>query len=162
MSHRKEQVESTLQRAISEVLSRRISDPRIEGLVSITRVHVSDDYKHADVFVSVLPDKFEKRTLAGLRAAVGHIHGHMRKAVAMRSVPKLTFQIDEARKKEEAVFDAIAQGLNREGLDPTQIEHFLKPQPDDAGTEPSVDEDEGAVNESETSHRDTEDTEKNV
>jgi len=137
MSHRKEQVESTLQRAISEVLSRRISDPRIEGLVSITRVHVSDDYKHADVYVSVLPDKFEKRTLAGLRAAVGHIHGHMRKAVAMRSVPKMTFQIDEARKKEEAVFDAIAQGLDREGLDPTQVKHNLDPEPNDAQAAPA-------------------------
>ncbi len=129
MSHRKEQVESTLQRALSEVLMRRISDPRIEGLVSVTRLKVSDDYKVADVYVSVLPDKYEKRTLAGLRAAASHIHGHMVKAVSMRAVPKLLFQIDDAHKKEEAVYDAIAKGLDREGIDPTQVKHITEGTP---------------------------------
>lgn len=145
MSHRKEQVESTLQRAVSEVLTRRISDPRIEGLVSIIRVRVSDDFKHADVFVTVLPDKYEKRTLAGLRAAVGHIQTHVAKAVAMRTVPRLAFQIDEARKKEEQVFDAIAKGLDREGLDPTQVEHITSPQTDDTNMESPEDDDKDST-----------------
>jgi len=129
MSHRKEQVESTLQRALSEVLMRRISDPRIEGLVSVTRLKVSDDYKVADVYVSVLPDKYEKRTLAGLRAAASHIHGQMVKAVSMRAGPKLLFQIDDAHKKQEAVYDAIAKGLDREGIDPTQVKHITEGTP---------------------------------
>ena len=127
MSHRKEQVESTLQRAISEVLMRHMSDPRIAGMVSIQRVHVSDDYKVADIYVSVLPEKFEKKTLGGLRAAAGHIHAKVFKAVAMRAVPRFVFQIDEAHKKESAVFDAIAQAMDREGLDPSQIVHNLNP-----------------------------------
>ncbi len=120
---------------------RRISDPRIEGLVSVTRLKVSDDYKVADVYVSVLPDKFEKRTLAGLRAAASHIHGHMVKAVSMRAVPKLLFQIDAAHKKEEAIYDAIAKGLDREGLDPTQVPHIIEGTPvGDGDVEAGVDE----------------------
>ncbi len=130
MSHRKEQVESTLKRAISEVLMRSMSDPRIEGMVSVQRVRVTDDYKVADIFVSVLPEKFEKRSIAGLRAAAGHIHTKVFKAVAMRSVPRFVFQIDDALKKEEAIFDSIAKALDREGLDPSQVEHVLKPRTD--------------------------------
>lgn len=130
MSHRKEQVESTLKRAISEVLMRSMSDPRIEGLVSVQRVRVTDDFKVADIFVSVLPEKFEKRSLAGLRAAAGHIHTKVFKAVAMRAVPRFVFQIDDALKKEEAIFDSIAQAMDREGLDPSQVEHVLKPKTD--------------------------------
>lgn len=141
MSHRKEQVESTLQRAISEVLMRSMSDPRIAGMVSIQRVHVSDDFKVADVFVSVLPAKFEKKTLGGLRAAAGHIHAKVFKAVAMRGVPRFVFQIDEAHKKESAVFDAIAQAMDREGLDPSQIVHNLNP-PVEADDELDEDEEE--------------------
>jgi ribosome-binding factor A len=132
MSHRKEQVESTLQRAVSEVLMRRISDPRIEGMVSVTRVRVSDDFKNADVYVSVLPDKYEKRTLAGLRAAAGHIYGHVMKAMAIRTVPRLDFQLDTELKKEEAIFDAIAKGLDREGLDASQVTHNTEGTPVEA------------------------------
>lgn len=144
MSHRKEQVESTLQRAISEVLIRHMSDPRIAGMVSIQRVHVSDDFKVADVYVSVLPEKFEKKTLGGLRAAAGHIHAKVFKAVAMRAVPRFVFQIDEAHKKESAVFDAIAQAMDREGLDPSQIVHNLNPpvEDEDELDEDEIDEDE--------------------
>lgn len=144
MSHRKEQVESTLQRAISEVLIRHMSDPRIAGMVSIQRVHVSDDFKVADVYVSVLPEKFEKKTLGGLRAAAGHIHAKVFKAVAMRAVPRFVFQIDEAHKKESAVFDAIAQAMDREGLDPSQIVHNLNPpvEDEDELDEHEIDEDE--------------------
>ena len=144
MSHRKEQVESTLQRAISEVLMRHMSDPRIAGMVSIQRVHVSDDYKVADIYVSVLPEKFEKKTLGGLRAAAGHIHAKVFKAVAMRAVPRFVFQIDEAHKKEAAVFDAIAQAMDREGLDPSQIVHNLNPPVEDEAEldEDEIDEDE--------------------
>ena len=131
MSHRKEQVESTLKRAITEVLLKSMSDPRIEGMVSIQRVRVADDFKVADVYVSVLPDKFEKRSLAGLRAAANHIHTKVFKSVAMRAVPRFVFQIDDALKKESAIFDSIAQAMDREGIDPSQVEHVLKPKTDE-------------------------------
>ena len=58
MTHRIEQVESTLTRAISKVLSRDISDPRIAGMVSITRIEVTSNMHDARVYVSIIPDKY--------------------------------------------------------------------------------------------------------
>lgn len=119
MSFRKQQVESLLKRTVSQVLARQISDPRIVGMVSITHVDVSPDLHEALVYVSILPEKYQKRTIAGLRHATGHIYTLVRKAVALKTVPRLDFRLDESIKKEAAIFDAIQRGLAQEGPKPS-------------------------------------------
>lgn len=114
MSFRKQQVESLLKRTISELLIRKISDPRIEGMVSVTAVDVSPDLSQATVHVSVIPQKHEKTTLAGLNHAAPYIHGLARKAVSLRTVPHLIFRLDHDLKKQSAVMDAINRGVARE------------------------------------------------
>lgn len=109
MSHRKQQVESTLRKLISDTLTRQVSDPRILGLVSVTRVDVSPDFRHAAVYVSVIPDHYQRRTVQGLRHAAGYIHALVYKALEMRSVPQLDFRLDESLKKQAQVLDAIEQ-----------------------------------------------------
>ena len=111
MSHRLEQIESTLRRAISQVLRRDMADPRIVGMVSITRLEVSADLRDAQVHISVMPARYERRTLQGLRHAAGHIHARLCKAVSMRTVPRLNFRLDVTLKKQAEVFDAIRRGL---------------------------------------------------
>ena len=119
MSHRIEQVESLLQRTVAEVLQRRISDPRIEGMVSVTRVKVSPDMHDAQVYVSILPERFERKTIAGLGHATRHIQRYVREAVALRTVPHLNFRLDKTLKKEADVLDAIREGMQRSGPDDT-------------------------------------------
>lgn len=119
MSHRIAQVESTLKRAISEVLQRRISDPRIEGLISITRIQISPDLHDAYVYVSILPQEKQKKVIAGLRHATRHIQSLVRKAVAMRTVPHLEFRLDETLKREADVLGAIHRAAERTGITET-------------------------------------------
>ena len=114
MTHRIEQIESTLQKALAQVLQRKISDPRIRGLVSITGVDVSQDMKLAKVAVSVLPEQYAKRTLAGLRAADRHIQSEVKKLVALRIVPHLRFELDASLKRAEEVYEAIDQATDQE------------------------------------------------
>ena len=114
MTHRIEQVESTLRKALAQVLQRSISDPRIRGLVSITDVDVSPDMKQAKVLVSVVPEEYEKRTVAGLKAANRHIQGEVKKLVALRVVPHLNFELDQSLKQAEQVYQAIDEAKARE------------------------------------------------
>ncbi len=111
MGYRKKQVESTLKRAISQVLGQRLSDPRIVGMVSVTRVDVTPDWHEAFVYVSVLPQKHQQRTVRGLCHAAGHIGSLLRKQVALRAVPRLTFRLDESIKKQDTVLEAIRRGV---------------------------------------------------
>lgn len=122
MSRRIPQIESTLKRAISQVLHRQMSDPRIAGLVSITQIKVSPDMREAFVYVSVLPEKYEKKTISGLRHATRHIHALTSKLVALRTVPHLDFRLDESLKRQAAVHEAIQKGLRRSGESETAEE----------------------------------------
>ncbi len=115
MSHRVEQVQSLLKRAVSQVLSRReLSDPRIVGLISVTEVKVSPDMHDAYVYVSVLPAKDEVKVVAALRAATRVIQQHVKKAVALGMVPHLEFRLDESLKRQAQIDAAIAKGRTTE------------------------------------------------
>ena len=111
MSHRKEQIESTLKRVISQVLSKGLSDPRVSGIVSVTHVDVTPDLHDANVYVSVIPQQAQRRTVQGLSHAAGYISSIVRREMVMRSIPHLRFRLDETLKKQAQVFDAIEAGL---------------------------------------------------
>jgi len=114
MTIRQNQVAEQLKRTVSEVLQRKVSDPRIRGLVSVTRVEVSPDLRQASIYVSVVPAAYERRTIAGLEHARGHIHKLVRQSIVIKTVPNLAFKLDDSLKKQAAVFAAINQGLERE------------------------------------------------
>lgn len=140
MSIRKQQVESTLKRAISTVLTRHLSDPRIEGLISVTRVSVSPDLREAYVYVSIAPAKNQSKAIHGLRHASRHIHSLVSKLVALNTVPRLDFRLDETLKKQADVFQAIQRGIQREATDEKLDE---TPEADtEAETEPNPDSDD--------------------
>jgi len=135
MSHRKQQVESQLKRVLSDVLVRDLQDPRVVGMVSITHVDVAPDMHEAFVYVSVLPDKYEKRTLGGLRHAAKHIHSLAFKRMAMRRVPRLDFRLDEQLKRTETVFEAIHRAMEQTGEEQPQDEQPIKTDGDDTGND---------------------------
>ena len=140
MAHRHEKIESTLQRVISEVLQRRISDPRLEGFISITRVQLSPDMREAFVYVSVLPAHKQRRVLGGLQHASSHIRTLVGRAMVIKTLPRLEFRLDETLKTEAGVYDAIRRGLDRTGL-PREDEDAWPPssseEEDDVPPEPT-------------------------
>jgi len=115
MTHRIEQAEKLMQRALTQVIQRNLSDPRVAGIVGVTRVHITPDMRLADVYVTVMPEKYESRTIAGLRSATTHIHGKVKKLVALRTVPHLRFELDAVIKKQAALEQAIQEGMARTG-----------------------------------------------
>ena len=118
MTIRPQQIESILKRTISNVISRRLADPRIRGLVSITRIVVAKNLKDAQIYVSVLPAQYEKRTVVGLNSAAGHIHRMARESVALRTMPHLEFRLDASLKKQAAVLESIGQANRGKDLNP--------------------------------------------
>ncbi|MHC4127229.1 MAG: 30S ribosome-binding factor RbfA [Planctomycetota bacterium] len=118
MTHRPDQVASLIQRAVQTVLSRGLSDPRIRGLVSVTRVRVDDALSQAAVYVSVLPAEHANLSLKGLQHAASRIRKQIGKAVQLRRMPRLSFHLDE-RIKKQAEFDAALAEARDDGDGPT-------------------------------------------
>ena len=116
MSHRIAQLESTLMRTLSQVLQREISDPRIEGMISITQVKVAPDLSEAYVSVSILPAEKQTKALHGLRHATKHIQSQVRRQLpSLRHVPHIQFRLDESLKKQAEVLGAINKAMERTG-----------------------------------------------
>lgn len=107
MSKRTEQIESLLQRSIAGVIQRGLDDPRVDALVTVTRVTVSKDMRHATVYVTVLPEEKTAKNLAGLTAASRHIGLALRDRVDLRIIPRLSFRFDERARRELEVLTAI-------------------------------------------------------
>ncbi len=104
-------------RAVQSVLGRGLQDPRIRGLVSVTRVSLDQDLSHAAVYVSVLPAENAPLTLKGLQHATPRVQAQVGKAVRMRRVPRLSFHVDESI-KQQAEFEAALAEARGDRPDP--------------------------------------------
>jgi len=94
-SHRLERVNGQIQREISDILLRRVNDPRI-GFVSVTGVKVSREYDHATVFVSLFgPEAERKATWRGLEQARAFIRSELARRIRLRKTPELVFRLDD-------------------------------------------------------------------
>lgn len=93
---------STIQRELAEFIMREANDPRLEGgLISITRVKVSEDLSFADVYVSIMGTPgHQTAALNALKHSAGLMRTRLNKALSIRQAPYLRFQIDEQLKKE--------------------------------------------------------------
>ena len=96
MSRRIERLNSMIRRDVSELLRYEVKDPRVSGVVSVTRVNTSNDVQHARVYVSVYGTLREKEdTIAALQSAAGFIRRQLRDRLETRHVPVLKFILDD-------------------------------------------------------------------
>lgn len=139
MSHRSEQLISTLHRAVQNVITRGLNDPRISGLVSVTKIELAQDKRTATVFVSVMPGDRSALVLHGLNSAAEHIRTKVGDAVSMRRVPTLTFELDDSIKKQVELLAAIQRGLDETDSDQSATDASdSSVQPDHAGGQGSA------------------------
>lgn len=93
---------------------RRLKDPRITGLVSVTDVEVSGDLSHAKVFVSIYGDEDQQReTLEGLQAASGFVRSQVGREVKLRVTPEIHFRQDRSI-EQGANISALLMRIKRE------------------------------------------------
>ncbi len=106
---RKQRLQESLRAELSEVLRREMRDPRLtEGLLSITGVEVTSDYKHATVFVSVLGDEQARKDILNvLRGAAGVLRGELGRRKTFNSVPELHFKYDESLERGAHMFEVL-------------------------------------------------------
>jgi len=104
---RAERVAELIRTEISDVLNKKINDPRI-GFTSITHVDVTGDLKHALVYVSVYGEKEKKdATMDGLNSAKGYIRSSIAPRFDLKFFPDLVFKLDNSIEKASKVFGII-------------------------------------------------------
>lgn len=139
MRYRPERIATVVRRIIGEAIVSRLADPRISPMASITRVRVSEDLSHADVYVSVMGEPSEAvTTLRGLESAQGRIQSIVARAMAIRQVPMLRFHLDSAIKQGDETLRLIemstAETRQREAQHAAQ-DHAPQNSPGEDGAE---------------------------
>ncbi len=108
MSRRIERLNSLIRRDVSELVRYEVKDPRVSGVVSVTRVNTSADVQHARVYVSVYGTLREKEnTIAALQSAAGFIRRQLRGRLETRQVPVLRFILDDTLTEGNQMLDLI-------------------------------------------------------
>ena len=118
MTRRTERVSELIRHELSDLLLRELRDPRLDGVISITRVEVSPDLYNARVSVSVMSETASPDdALKALNAAAGYLHKELVHRLDMRRVPFLTFHLDKSIEEGAAVLAQLDQVIQAE--DPT-------------------------------------------
>jgi ribosome-binding factor A len=115
-SRRQRRVSDLIQEEISELLQKKVSDPRL-SFVTVTAVEVSADLRQAHIYVSSMGDEEARREmLAGLQHATGFLRHELGARVALRYVPSLTFHLDDSLERSQRIMQLLDQleGNNRE------------------------------------------------
>ena len=85
-----------LQQEIAMIIHQEIKDPNI-GFVTITRIELSKDVRHAKVLFSCLGDQAQRElSQKALDRSARYIHGLLMKRFRLKVLPELTFVYDES------------------------------------------------------------------
>ena len=110
MTRRTERLNHLIQVEISDLLRRHISDPRLNGLISITRVEISKDLKNATIMVSALGDSHDRdEVIKGFTSASGFLRRELAHRLDIRVTPELNFKLDDSIEKGVELITLIDQ-----------------------------------------------------
>ena len=110
MSRRTERLGSTIRQELATIIQRELSDPRLTGMPSITRVKVAEDLSTADVFVTVMGTPGQQTAaLNALRHSAGLMRTRLTRDLSLRQAPFLKFHMDEDLKKELELLNLLEQ-----------------------------------------------------
>jgi ribosome-binding factor A len=108
-SQRLRRVQNLLRSEISNVMQRKLKDPRV-AMATITEVEADPDLRSARVFVSVLGTAEQQgASLAGLQSAAGFIRSELMKVLHLRPMPALDFRADDSLARGARTLDLLEQ-----------------------------------------------------
>ena len=112
MTRRTERINELIREELSELIMRDLRDPRLDGLISITRVDTTPDLFNARVDVSVMSETADQaEAIKALNAAAGYLHRELVHRLELRRVPFLNFRLDNSIAEGAAMLTHIEQAL---------------------------------------------------
>jgi ribosome-binding factor A len=135
MRIRQKKVAESIRKTVADIFLRDLNDPRIR-LATVNRVEISADLQNAKVFVSIVGEAGEQRTVfRGIESATGFIRKTLAGRVKLRVVPTLHFVLDHSIEKAmevtQLIDDLTTERAKREGVEKeTGTETTDEPDPD--------------------------------
>ncbi len=114
VTRRQEKIARVVKEAVSDAIANHLNDPRIEGLVSVTKVEMTADLRRADVYVSVFGknEAAQDRTFTAITGARSRIRLLLAGKLYSRFCPVLYFHKDDKFKKTLEIMRLIDQTVS--------------------------------------------------
>ena len=118
-TRRQEKSARVVKETVSDAIANHLSDPRIEGFVSVTRVDMAADLRSADVYLSIFGkgEVSVGKTFAAITHAKSRIQSLLADRLQSKFCPVLYFYMDEKFKKTQETINIInkaVEGLEKE------------------------------------------------
>lgn len=109
-NRRADRVAEAIREEVASFLTEGVKDPRIVGFVTVTGVDVSNDLRHAAVYVSVMGSDAERgRTLEGLASLATHLRPRVARALRLRLAPEIVFRLDRSIERAARIETLLSQ-----------------------------------------------------
>ena len=94
-SNRIGRINEEIQRELAELI-RSLKDPRVQIMISITRVDTTPDLRYSKIYVSVLEEARSQDAIRGLKSAGGWLRRELGSRLQLRYTPELQWQEDDS------------------------------------------------------------------
>ncbi len=95
--NRMTRINEEIMKEVSQIIRGELKDPRISTVTSVVKVETTNDLKFCKIYVSVLGDQEQKKSVMdGLKSAGGFIRKQIASRINLRNTPEVTFVHDES------------------------------------------------------------------
>ena len=84
-----------IKKEVSYMIQNELKDPRVTGLISITKILLTKDLKYCKIYVSIFGDNKEE-VLQGIKSGAGYMRKELGRRIQIRITPELQFVLDDS------------------------------------------------------------------
>ncbi len=108
MNSRGDRIKKALIKELSDIILHKVKDSRIRGIISVTDVELSPDYKYAKAYISIFgADESKEEIMEAINESTSFIRGEIGRRIRLRNTPELKFEIDDSLEKGRRISDLI-------------------------------------------------------
>ena len=108
---RTDRIEEEIKKVVGSLIDNGIKDPRVNGLISVTKVDVSKDMKYCKIYVSMIGTKDVEEAMEGLNSAKGVVRKEIGDRIRTFNTPEVKFIYDDSMEYGQHI-DKIISSLN--------------------------------------------------
>ena len=101
MTDRIKRINQLVKEKIADILVKELSFNNV--LITVQNVDTSKDLKHAKVGISIMPFEKSEQILKILQKQTPNIQKQLNKAIEIKFVPKIEFEIDRGEEKADRI-----------------------------------------------------------
>ena len=106
----RERTKEQLVKEIGWIVSRKIRDPRVPSMVSVTDIELTRDLRNATVFISVYGEHKDRTgALIALNHAAPYVQKLLGSRISLKHMPKLVFKEDRSLDYSERINELLKE-----------------------------------------------------